>query len=77
MWMLIPLTVLPQLLMGDRGELRVFGPDTSTGWVPEWHVLAYYAVFFVFGSLLFDRSGRSGRSARRRRSVAGGRSCFR
>ena len=60
MWSLIPLTLIPQLAMGQGGEIRVFGPDTSTGWVPEWHVLAYYAVFFAFGSLLYGRPSRGG-----------------
>ena len=60
LWIMIPLTLIPQLLMGDGGEIRVFGPETSTGWIPVWHVLAYYAVFFAFGALLFDRHSRSG-----------------
>jgi len=60
MWALIPLTLLPQLIMGDGGEIRVFGPDTSTGWIPEWHVLGYYAVFFAFGALLYGRPNRRG-----------------
>jgi peptidoglycan/LPS O-acetylase OafA/YrhL len=58
MWSLIPLTLIPQLAMGGGGDVRVFGPDTSTGWVPLWHVLAYYAVFFAFGALLFGRCNR-------------------
>lgn len=60
MWALIPITLLPQLQMGDGGAVRVFGPDTSTGWVPAWHVLAYYAVFFAFGALLYGRPNRAG-----------------
>ena len=60
MWALIPLTLLPQLQMGDGGDLRVFGPDTSTEWVPVWHVLGYYAVFFGFGALLYGRMTRRG-----------------
>ncbi len=60
MWALIPGTLVPQLLMGDRGKIAVFGPDTSTGWLPAWHVLAYYAVFFAFGALLYGRPNRSG-----------------
>ncbi|MGI9645208.1 MAG: acyltransferase family protein [Ilumatobacteraceae bacterium] len=60
MWALIPVTLVPQLMMGNGGEIRVFGPDTSTGWVPEWHVLAYYAVFFAFGALLYRRPNRRG-----------------
>ncbi len=60
MWALIPLTLIPQLRMGAGGEIRVFGPDTSTGWIPIWHVLAYYAVFFAFGALLYGRPNRRG-----------------
>ncbi len=60
MWALIPATLVPQLLMGDGGSLPVFGPDTSTGIVPLWHVLGYYAVFFAFGALLYGRPGRGG-----------------
>lgn len=60
MWLMIPLTLLPQLSMGDGGRIPVFGPDTSIGWIPLWHVLAYYALFFAFGALLYGRTGRSG-----------------
>jgi len=58
MWALIPLTLLPQLAMGDRGATPTFGPDTSTGLLPIPHVLAYYAVFFAFGALLYGRRSR-------------------
>ena len=61
MWGLIPAVLGPQLLMGDEGAIRVFGPDTSTGIVPIWHVLAYYGCFFAFGALLFGRVNRAGR----------------
>jgi peptidoglycan/LPS O-acetylase OafA/YrhL len=60
MWALIPLTIIPQLAMGDGGANPVFGPDTSTGLIPLPHVLIYYAVFFAFGALLFDRRNRRG-----------------
>jgi peptidoglycan/LPS O-acetylase OafA/YrhL len=60
MWALIPLTLVPQLAMGDGGAYPAFGPDTSAGLVPIPHVLIYYAVFFGFGALLYDRRGRSG-----------------
>ena len=60
MWLLIPLTLLPQYLMGERGAAPVFGPDTSTGLVPLWHVLAYYALFFAFGALAYGRHNRAG-----------------
>jgi peptidoglycan/LPS O-acetylase OafA/YrhL len=49
----IALTALPQAFMGILTP--TFGPDTSTGILPEPHVLAYYAVFFGFGAILFDK----------------------
>jgi hypothetical protein len=60
MWALIPLTLVPQLAMGDGGDVPIFGPDTSTGLLPIPHVLGYYAVFFAFGALLFGRRNRGG-----------------
>ena len=49
---LIPLTMVPQLFMGILGS--GFGPDTSTGLLPQPHVLLYYAIFFGFGALYYD-----------------------
>ncbi|MBS0265826.1 MAG: acyltransferase family protein [Planctomycetes bacterium] len=49
---LIPLTWLPQCVMGT-GPIH-FGPDTSTGILPQPHLLFYYALFFSFGVLQFD-----------------------
>ena len=49
---LIPLTLLPQWFMGE-GEIY-FGPDTSTGILPQPHVLVYYGLFFAFGALYFE-----------------------
>jgi len=49
---LLPLTLLPQLLMGTTGS--VFGPDTSVGLIPQPHLLLYYGLFFGFGVLYFD-----------------------
>ena len=60
MWSLVPLTLIPQLAMGDGGRFPVFGPDTSTGLVPIPHVLLYYALFFAFGALLYGRRDRAG-----------------
>ena len=60
MWALVPLVFLPQLAMGDGGDFPVFGPDTSAGLVPIPHVLAYYAVFFAFGALMYQRRDRNG-----------------
>ena len=34
MWTMIPLTLFPQLLMGEGGAYPVFGPDTSDDLVP-------------------------------------------
>jgi peptidoglycan/LPS O-acetylase OafA/YrhL len=49
---LIPVTLIPQALMGMNGY--VFGPDTATGLLPPPHLLAYYGMFFFFGVLYFD-----------------------
>ena len=37
-----------------------FGPDTSTGLIPDWYVLLYYFIFFLFGSTLFDLKSHRG-----------------
>ena len=50
-WLAIPLTLLPQLLMTEP----VFGPDTSEGLAFDPVVLAYYALFFLFGAHLYRR----------------------
>jgi len=60
MWSLLPLTLLPHSLMGSSGEIPVFGPDTSTGLVPTFHVFVYYGIFFTFGVLLYGARGRGG-----------------
>ena len=46
---LIPLTMIPQSLMGL--VVPGFGPDTSLGLLPMPHILLYYALFFFFGAL--------------------------
>ena len=56
---LIPLTIIPQSLMGL--VVSSFGPDTSTGLLPMPHVLLYYALFFFFGTLYFDCDDPDGR----------------
>ena len=56
---LIPLTIIPQSLMGL--VVSSFGPDTSTGLLPMPHVLLYYALFFFFGALYFDCDDPDGR----------------
>ncbi len=58
MWSMVPLTIVPQMYMGGGGAYPVFGPDTSDGFVPLFHVLAYYATFFTFGALMYGRKGR-------------------
>ncbi|MGA1566672.1 MAG: acyltransferase family protein [Ilumatobacteraceae bacterium] len=60
MWLLVPLTLVPQFMMGESGEEKVFGPDTSTELVPAGHVLGYYAVFFTFGALLYGTRNHNG-----------------
>ena len=61
MWLLIPLTLLPQLLMDDAGRAQaLFGPDTFTGLAPPLHVLVYYGTFFAFGALWYERRDRRG-----------------
>lgn len=60
---LIPLTLLPQLLMGTYTPS--FGPDTSSGVLPQPHVLFYYAVFFVFGAMYYEADDATGRVGHR------------
>jgi len=65
----VPLTLLPQAFMGLL--VPGFGPDTSAGLIPQPHVLAYYAVFFGYGALLFlaENDGSSVESVGRRFAV--------
>ena len=51
---LLPLTMVPQALMGLLPGASQFGPDTAIGFIPAPHILVYYAVFFGFGVLYFD-----------------------
>ncbi len=60
---LLPLTLLPQLLMGTAGP--VFGPDTSVGLIPQPHLLLYYGLFFGFGVLYFDANDTEAQVGRR------------
>ncbi len=48
---LIPVTLLPQWFM--RHPAYLFGPETSSGWIPMPHVLLFYAVFFGFGAMYY------------------------
>ncbi len=49
---LLPLTWVPQCFMGVFSP--TFGPDTSMGWIPQPHVLAYYAIFFFAGAWYYQ-----------------------
>jgi peptidoglycan/LPS O-acetylase OafA/YrhL len=49
---LIPLTLVPQSFMGIFSP--TFGPDTSMGWIPQPHVLTYYAIFFFAGAWYYQ-----------------------
>lgn len=60
MFLLIPLTLLPQLRFGHGGMQLHFGPDTFTGLAPPVEVLIYYALFFAFGVLWYGRRDRNG-----------------
>lgn len=46
LWIL-PITLLPQLLMTE------FGPETTSGLIPWFPLLFYYAIFFAIGALCF------------------------
>ncbi len=48
-WTLVPLVALPQFFM------LWIGADTSGGLIIAPHVLAYYAIFFLFGAFLHQR----------------------
>ncbi len=61
MWLMIPVTIIPQLSMGDGGAYPIFGSDTSDALLPLPHVLLYYATFFTFGALMYGRRGRKGK----------------
>ncbi len=50
---LVPLTGLAQSAMFSGSVIPGFGPDTSAGLLPIPHVLAYYAIFFAFGAVVF------------------------
>lgn len=51
LYSLIPMTMIPQLFMGI--SFPAFGPDTSTGVIPQPHLLVYYGLFFAFGACCF------------------------
>lgn len=57
---LVPLPLLPQFFMVDSAEDRTFGPSHSSLLLPDGRALAYYAMFFAFGALLWSARNRSG-----------------
>ncbi len=57
---LVPLTMLPQSLM----DPSTFGPDPSVGMLPIPSVLAYYGIFFFFGSLYWEMNDTDGKLGR-------------
>ncbi len=61
---LVPVTMLTQVRMNGGGTLPGFGPDTSAGLVPVWHVLLYYATFFGFGAVVYSVRGAGARLGR-------------
>ncbi|MFN9718648.1 MAG: acyltransferase family protein [Planctomycetota bacterium] len=63
LYWLVPLTIVPQLLMGT--SFPSFGPDTSTGVIPQPHLLLYYGLFFTFGVLYFCHDDVGARLGRR------------
>jgi peptidoglycan/LPS O-acetylase OafA/YrhL len=60
----VPLTVIAQSFMHGGGAQPGFGPDTSAGLLPLPHVLAYYAIFFGVGAIMFCRQGAEERLGR-------------
>jgi len=51
-WLLVPLALVPQWLMTGQD----FGADSpSTGIIPNFNNLLYYALFFLCGVLFFER----------------------
>ncbi len=61
---LVPVTMVFQLRMHGGGATPGFGPDTSAGLLPMWHVLGYYAVFFGFGAVVYSVRGAGARLGR-------------
>jgi len=55
-WWLVAASCLPQAVMG-MSMAGSYGPDTSYGFLPKPHVLAFYACFFFFGVATFAQEG--------------------
>ncbi len=55
-WWLVPLSVVPQLFMGQSMS-GFFGPDTTFGLLPQPHLLVFYGCFYFFGAATFASEG--------------------
>jgi peptidoglycan/LPS O-acetylase OafA/YrhL len=55
-WWLVPLSVVPQLFMGQSMS-GFYGPDTTFGLLPQPHLLAFYGCFYFFGVATFASEG--------------------
>jgi peptidoglycan/LPS O-acetylase OafA/YrhL len=55
-WWLVAASCVPQLVMG-MSMTAGYGPDTSFGFLPRPHVLAFYACFYFFGVATFAAEG--------------------
>ena len=62
-WWLVAASCLPQVVMG-MSVAGSYGPDTSFGFLPKPHVLAFYACFFFFGVATFAQEGMATRLGR-------------
>lgn len=58
---LVTLPTLPQYAMVGSGEERTFGPTLPNLLLPDPAALAYYAIFFAAGGLLWSARSPSGR----------------
>ena len=66
-WLLMPpislLWLIPLAAWSESYMSPIFGPDTATGLVPNFNLLAYYGIFFFYGAIYFhcrDEQGRLG-----------------
>ena len=71
MWLLVPLTLLPQLGMAGGGAYPMFGPDTNTGLLPSLHVLSYRVLRLRGAGVRSPRSQRSAPGRYARQALAG------
>jgi peptidoglycan/LPS O-acetylase OafA/YrhL len=59
-WLILGAVTYPVLLLMDKPV----GPDTPLSWVPIWHLLGYYFLFFAVGWTLYRHRDLLGRFAR-------------